>query len=55
MFCVIYPGVMNFPGNFLYAATSDADGDMDLKAVNLVSFMTFGTASLVTAFHKKSK
>ena len=45
-------GVSHSPGNFFSDATLDTEGDVSLKAVNLMHFMTFGIASLVAAFHR---
>ena len=51
LFGSFWPGVSDFPGNFLSDATLGTNGDVSLQNVNWMFFMTFGIASFGVAFH----
>ena len=53
-FCLVhlFPGISDFPGNFLSDATLGTAGDVSLQAVSWILFVTFGMASQVVAFHR---
>ena len=42
----------DLPGSLLLDETIDMDGNVNIQAVNWMSFMTFGIVSLVTAFYR---